>query len=127
MAEDYNEVREAGAVTYADLGYHTAYEAFDHRLEVKVYYIAQYSAPTLYRHCNGFDLTEKLAEAEVLISGSVKWDGCSNWTLGVEDCMTHFCGRSELVGLGELLARLWDLAAEKVPHSHCVGGAGAKD
>lgn len=45
-----------------------------------------------------------------LISGFVKWDGCSNWHFpSVNDCMFHGCSRSDLTRFGELMAVCWDM------------------
>lgn len=51
---------------------------------------------------------------ETELTGSVKWDGCSNWDNG--DDMLHGCNRQHLIDLGLLLAACWDWAAELIPH-----------
>jgi hypothetical protein len=60
--------------------------------------------------------TNKLSEAQVFLSGSIKWDGCSNMNFDAqENCMLHFCGRSDAAKVGKLLDRLYDLADEHIP------------
>jgi hypothetical protein len=56
--------------------------------------------------------TNVLAEAEVFASGSVKWDGCTNFMFpGQEECMLHECNRVSLVNIGVALSRVWDAAS----------------
>jgi len=59
----------------------------------------------------GPDFVESLDDAEPYLHGSVKWDGCSNWSFDEQDrgVMLHGCGREDLVNLGEVMARCWDL------------------
>lgn len=59
----------------------------------------------------GFDPVDGLADAQVLASGMVKWDGCSDWD--IPDPPLHFCTRPS--GLGEVLAACWDWTAELIP------------
>ena len=63
------------------------------------------------------DGVETLEEAVVYLSGSVKWDGCSNWHFDEQDrCMLHGCSRDDLLNLGEIMAACWDITEE-----HCPG------
>lgn len=55
--------------------------------------------------------TGQFDEAEKSLSGSIKWDGCSNWDFHTEACAAHFCGRKDAVGIGRLMGHLYDLAA----------------
>jgi hypothetical protein len=52
-----------------------------------------------------------------VLDGWIKWDGCSNWTFGrpVPGSMVHFCGKAEAVGIGDLMRRLYEIAAEWMP------------
>jgi len=62
------------------------------------------------------DCTPDLARARRYLHGSVKWDGCSNLHLDEQDeAMLHFCGRKEARNIGELLARIYDLAHDVLP------------
>ena len=48
-----------------------------------------------------------------IISGFVKWDGCSNWDFpSTKDCMFHGCERSDLTDFGELMAICHDMTCE---------------
>ena len=53
-------------------------------------------------------------KAEVFLSGSIKWDGCSNWDFHTDECMKHFCGRAQAVGIGALMDHLYQIASERV-------------
>jgi hypothetical protein len=62
---------------------------------------------------NDYDL------AEVLVSGHVKWDGCSNWWFGdgisVRESF-HGCERKHLLDLGHIMAECWDWTKELCAH-----------
>lgn len=63
--------------------------------------------------------TSSLADAEIFISGSVKWDGCSNWDMMPEEDRPgyfHGCSREHLTNIGEIMARCWDLTAKHCPN-----------
>lgn len=62
-------------------------------------------------------VTETTVEFEILDScssdcgtGSVKWDGCSNWNLNI-----HFCGKDETIMFGKLMSELYVWASELLP------------
>jgi hypothetical protein len=59
------------------------------------------------------DPVEGLESAQVALSGSVKWDGCSDIT--IDDEPLHFCGRSNMEEFAALLSAIYDLAAELIP------------
>jgi hypothetical protein len=49
------------------------------------------------------------------LTGSVKWDGCSNWDfpdLRENNTLLHFCGRRAALAVGVLLDRCYTLAKE---------------
>jgi hypothetical protein len=59
---------------------------------------------------------ETIEGAQVYLSGSIKWDGCSNMQFDEQEkAMLHFCGKSNAMNIGTLLERLYDLAAEMMP------------
>ena len=66
---------------------------------------------------SGHDLTDKLDEAELYLHGSVKWDGCSNWSFDEQDrgVMLHGCSRRRLLAHGEIMARCWDWTRTLLP------------
>jgi hypothetical protein len=64
---------------------------------------------------NRNDSTEDFAESQRFLSGSIKWDGCSNWDWHTDGCLMHFCGRGEAVSIGTLMTKLYDIAADRLP------------
>jgi hypothetical protein len=64
------------------------------------------------------DVVDDLAQAGRWLHGDIKWDGCSNFSIDAQDdCMLHFCGRTEAVAVGALLGALYDLAHEVMPRT----------
>lgn len=59
------------------------------------------------------DPVEDRESAQVAVSGSIKWDGCSHIT--IEDEPLHFCGRGAMEEFTTLLSGIYDLAAELIP------------
>jgi hypothetical protein len=55
-----------------------------------------------------------IKEAEVFLSGSVKWDGCSNWTFDEQDrgVMIHGCDKNDLLRIGKIMAECWEWTKE---------------
>jgi hypothetical protein len=125
-------------VAWKDIGYYCAVEVHEHWLEVKVYQFylwREYDEPEWDGESplvpgeapsgHAFDREDakstpcpvkRVSEAELFLSGSVKWDGCSNLRFDHQDnVMLHFCGRKEATSIGVLLGRLYDLAAAMVP------------
>jgi hypothetical protein len=71
-----------------------------------------YPVPDQHR----FEPTPNFAEAEILLSGSVKWDGCSNMNFDEQDrVMLHFCSKTDAANIGVLMTRLYEWAAEIIP------------
>jgi hypothetical protein len=70
--------------------------------------------PFLYQDDDD-QFTEDPEQSQIYISGAVKSDGCSNMTLNQDGCAQHFCDKREAVRLGELLGRIYDIAAEMMP------------
>ncbi len=61
------------------------------------------------------------ADAPAFWTGSVKWDGCSNWDFGTSECMAHFCGRKQATSIGRLMDRLYAIAKDAL-HEVWDGG-----
>jgi hypothetical protein len=59
------------------------------------------------------DPVEDRNAAQVTLSGSIKWDGCSDITINDEPL--HFCGRDDMEEFAALLSAIYDLAAELIP------------
>lgn len=58
------------------------------------------------------DPVEDRTTAQVFLSGSIKWDGCSDIT--IDDEPLHFCGRADMEEFSALLSAVYDLAAELI-------------
>lgn len=59
------------------------------------------------------DPVEDRDAAQVVLSGSIKWDGCSDLT--IEDEPLHLCGRVAAEEFAALLSAVYDVAAELIP------------
>lgn len=59
--------------------------------------------------------TSDIEQAQRLLHGSIKWDGCSNIEFDQEDGALHFCGRRSVVAVGLVLGLLYDLARRVMP------------
>jgi hypothetical protein len=78
-------------------------------------------SPYKFRSEDG-DLTSDATKAEILVKGTIKWDGCSHNNFGDENGYIHACSRSEIVRLGEMFNRLFDIAQELMPgHGDYLG------
>ncbi len=56
-----------------------------------------------------------LAEADSWLSGSIKWDGCSDWYFNEQDhVMLHFCGLKAATAIGRLMGRMYDIASSRM-------------
>ena len=49
-------------------------------------------------------------KAQKFMEGSIKWDGCANFT--VEDQPLHFCGLADAEAFGKILPTIYRLASE---------------
>lgn len=69
----------------------------------------------VYGWTDGLEWTPDLDRAQPFLSGTIKWDGCSNLTFDDQALgALHFCGREHAAQVGALIARLYDLAAELI-------------
>jgi len=63
---------------------------------------------------------DDLDDADVYVSGHIKWDGCSDIEFpSTKTCMMHLCGRKAWVDLTVLFYRLFDTLAMKIPRMDC--------
>lgn len=53
-------------------------------------------------------------EQEVVFSGTIKWDGCSNWETPKE-CMLHICGPDMMLDFSKVLMKCYLIAGEHFP------------
>lgn len=93
-------------------------EKKSHWLGFKVYKVVGKTASgTRVYNRDGYssssDSVEDRTAAQVMLSGSIKWDGCSDIT--IDDEPLHFCGRQHMEEFSELLSAIYDLAAELIP------------
>ena len=60
--------------------------------------------------------TEDESQAEIFLSGSIKWDGCSNLTwFPDDDGYHHFCGRKDNLRMAILINRLYAICTKFMP------------
>lgn len=65
---------------------------------------------------SGMDTVYNPDEAQRVISGSIKWDGCSNITLFEdEQGFVHFCGKDGAAMYGKLLEEIYNIATAQIP------------
>jgi hypothetical protein len=57
------------------------------------------------------DGTDDLAKAEVFLECSVKWDGCSNWSMGDH----HFCSSREAKQISWIMDAVYEMASCALP------------
>lgn len=66
------------------------------------------------------EYTSDIEKSDVLIEGSIKWDGCSHNNFAPNEPnrgYIHGCAREDLIRLGDLYRRLFDFAIERMPDS----------
>ena len=125
-------------VAWKDIGFYVMAEAQEHWVDLTVYEFSICRSPDdpewdgvsaitpgkpplgfvfLKKDADsGTDSVETVEEAQVYLSGSIKWDGCSNLHFGEQKrCSLHFCGKQEAMNVGVLMGRLYDLAAKIIP------------
>lgn len=89
----------------------------DLHVDVKAWKVAVFNDDgSLLLDTDGRGHTASLDEAEVVVTGYIRWDGCSNFYFGEEGgLMLHFCGVKQAIQVGTLLERLYEMAAELIP------------
>ncbi len=111
---------QAQQKTWEDIGFMAVAEPKESSCDFKAYRVWVHGdklLPSKKKADSLPDFAESLEDAHVYLDGFVKWDGCSNWTFAGELCPPlHFCDKQEAVNIGELLARLYDWAAELIPN-----------
>jgi hypothetical protein len=103
---------------WRDLGYYLIMEEGDNECfaDFKVYKIVDDKELVFQNKYEDVSFpTTKVEDAEVFVSGSLRWDGCCNFNFDCQDdCMIHTCEREELLNIGVLLSRIWDLGREVI-------------
>lgn len=64
------------------------------------------------------ETTENISEAQTLIKGTIKWDGCSHIYFGDEEGYIHVCGGGNWRMLIKVLDRIFEFAKEKLMEDH---------
>lgn len=113
---------------YADIGYAVRVdwrgpdgddEGGAYHVDFKaVAYYPNRDGPPQYQRADALcspDLVESIDGAEVFAEGSVKWDGCADFTISEEGVCIHTCTRADMIAIGTLIARVHDVAAELMP------------
>lgn len=59
------------------------------------------------------DWTPDTEQAEIFLDGFLKWDGCIELNMPVQQ---HFCGRKSAAELGETVAKIYELAPQVIEH-----------
>lgn len=66
------------------------------------------------------EYTADIEKSAKLIEGTIKWDGCSHNNFAPDESnrgYIHGCSRQDLMRLGELYRRLFDIAMERMPNN----------
>lgn len=103
---------------FNDLGYSIVADPKSHYVEYVILKHDGYdtdnrgniTTPFFHKKGSGMypDIVEDISNAEIAISGSVKWDGCSNWDFSSEEMnMFHGCSREDLINIGLILGEAW--------------------
>lgn len=107
---------------WKDLGYTAVAEVHDYSVAYKLYEISgEYEDGTVCWPREGstsnMDAVDDLGAAEVYFSGSVKWDGCSDWWFDEQErgVMLHACNKYNLLAIGEAMGRCWEWTLELLP------------
>lgn len=60
-------------------------------------------------------MTDDFALAERFATGSVKWDGCSNWDFHTSEVLAHFCGVDDIEKHVAALRAAYAITARVLP------------
>lgn len=99
-----------------EMPYAASVENYEYHADFKVYRVWQVLEPWdgvgFQRKGSDIepDFVQLVEEAEVFLSGFVKWDGCSNWDFG--EGSIHFCDVDSAAEIGELFRKLYAWAKE---------------
>lgn len=67
---------------------------------------------------SGMDTTSNLDEAQPLLAGLIKWDGCSHVNFGDEEGYVHLCGGRSWFNFLKATERIWNIAMKELPRDH---------
>lgn len=102
---------------YQELGVDVIYEKIEgHWSEFRCYEIVYTSNnKNSYEKLGAIsseDTTENIDEAQTLVKGIVKWDGCCHYTFGDEDGYIHLCGGNSVKRLSEIIKKIYNRCGE---------------
>lgn len=107
-----------------DLGYYVALKIFGYYMEFNVYpcgeSISEKDSVPIFETMgsNTYKPTEDIKKATILISGSIKWDGCSNFNHPDElNGLQHFCGLEMHKKYFLVWEKLYNFAAQLIPNA----------
>ena len=92
----------------------------EHVMDFRVYEFNAYD-PNAKTWCLGPNMLSMqennttVENADVYLSGAIKWDGCVNWSFGEQDVAEHYCGLDEARTFLKLWERLYEIAAREIP------------
>jgi hypothetical protein len=62
------------------------------------------------------NFTDQLNDAERLIEGDIRWDGCANFLIEPDqDTMIHTCSAAEALAIGQALHIAYEEARQRLP------------
>ena len=110
-------------VHFDDIGYTVKHRLHENKCSMNFEVFKTYMDEGKRYLCGGplieeYEAAEQNLEAKhMFLEGFVRWDGCTNYIASEHrtNMMSHACTREELVNVGTLLGRVWDLAAEEIP------------
>lgn len=74
-------------------------------------YIADFNVWEVVSYCG--ENFKEIAETELYLKGSVKWDGCSHFWFGNEGYM-HLCGKNCWERHVQVMNTLWEVVSKKI-------------
>ena len=104
--------------TFEDIRYTVTMIPSEYHVDFTAYSIVGVEAETTrplywpYGASTAFPGTTDPNQAEWLVRGSIKWDGCSDLEFNSEDCAIHLCGPTDAIEIGVLLGRVYEMARE---------------
>ena len=91
---------------FHDQMFYLEYKIYDHWIEFKVYDIEGYIDDDRLPLKEKYEVSE-----ESFLDGSLKWDGCCNWTANA-----HFCGKIGFQNLVVVMDRLYEVKSKEWSH-----------
>lgn len=108
-----------------DLGFYVILDIQDYVMDFKVYPAHRWVSAEgegigfTLKDSPGFDTTDNIEEASVFVEGSIKWDGCIDFTFPEQDdCALHNCGLKDFKRcFNDLFEMLYE-RAKSIPNAY---------